>query len=293
MKISVAICTYNGEKYLKEQLNSILEQSLKVDEIIICDDNSTDRTFEILNEYKLKFGSLIQLFKNESNLKSVKNFEKAISLTTGDIIFLADQDDIWMTEKVAKSIHYFKENPTIEALFSNANFINSSNENLNGNLWESIYFKPNLISKISLFHYLVLKRNIVTGACFCFKKSIINTALPFPEVTNFHHDYWLAILFAYTHKLGYIDENLISYRIHENQQVGSTLKQSCLKKIKNNAIDNYLANNKKNIFFKNKILKHLKLNLVLFLAIKDVNIKHTILLEEIIHLIQTKINNIK
>jgi glycosyltransferase involved in cell wall biosynthesis len=100
VNISVAICTYNGEKFLKQQLDSILLQTVCVNEIIICDDISTDSTIEILEAYQNKYPSLIKIFRNEKTLMTVKNFEKAITLTTGDIIFLADQDDIWCLNKV-------------------------------------------------------------------------------------------------------------------------------------------------------------------------------------------------
>ena len=104
MKISVAICTFNGEKFLQEQINSILEQTLKVDEIVICDDCSTDNTWDILKDYKTNNPSLFQIHRNEINLKSNKNFEKAIGLCTGCYIFLSDQDDIWKNDKVEKTL---------------------------------------------------------------------------------------------------------------------------------------------------------------------------------------------
>lgn len=99
MKTSVALCTYNGEKYIKEQLDSILNQTKKVDEIIVCDDCSSDKTVEILNHYSSTNPGLFKIYINEQNLRSVKNFEKAITLCTGDIIFLSDQDDFWVNEK--------------------------------------------------------------------------------------------------------------------------------------------------------------------------------------------------
>ena len=110
MKTSVALCTYNGQSFLSEQLNSILNQTHPVDEIIICDDCSTDQTIEIIKYFKDKFPNLIQLFENENSLGTIKNFEKAISLTKGDLIFLSDQDDIWFSSKVNEMVTFFDKN---------------------------------------------------------------------------------------------------------------------------------------------------------------------------------------
>ena len=95
MKLSVAVCTFNGEKYISEQLNSIINQTLAVNEIIICDDQSSDSTIEIINSFIEKYPTLIKLYQNKINLNVNKNFEKAITLSTGDYIFLSDQDDVW------------------------------------------------------------------------------------------------------------------------------------------------------------------------------------------------------
>ena len=119
MKTSVAICTYNGEKYLREQLDSILKQSVSVDEIVICDDRSNDGTHGIIKQYCIKYPNIIKSHINEVNLRSVKNFEKAISLCTNEIIFLSDQDDIWHLEKVKNFIKYFENHPKIDVLASN------------------------------------------------------------------------------------------------------------------------------------------------------------------------------
>src|SRR6476659_477323 len=100
MKISVALCTYNGERFLNEQLESILAQTFPVTEIIVCDDGSTDDTSTMLQQFERRYFNLFKIYVNAENLGVIKNFEKAISLCAGDIIFLADQDDIWEINKV-------------------------------------------------------------------------------------------------------------------------------------------------------------------------------------------------
>ena len=130
MTTSVALCTFNGEKFLKEQLDSILNQTVTIDEIIVCDDGSTDATISILNSYKEKFPEIFNIYINEENLRSVKNFEKAMLLCKNEIIFLSDQDDIWEKNKVEKCLDFFKKEEEIDVFCSNAFIINEKGEKL-------------------------------------------------------------------------------------------------------------------------------------------------------------------
>jgi len=225
MKISVALCTYNGEKYLKKQLDSILNQTVPVNEIIICDDCSNDSTIEILKKYSTEHPGLFNIFINESNLRSNKNFEKAIKLTTGDFIFLSDQDDIWKQNKVEKTLAVFEKNPNAEGVFSNADLINDNDEFLFNNsisLWDSVYFFESKIPKpIDLYKILVLKGNYLTGATLCIKKEVKEYCFPFQTIEGtFLHDEWFAFILSERKTLFYSTEKLISYRIHSNQQMG-------------------------------------------------------------------------
>ena len=106
--ISVALCTYNGEKYISQQLDSIFSQSMPVDEVVICDDYSEDATCNILEFYAARYPQ-IRLIKNEINLGFRKNFEKALTECQGDFIFFSDQDDIWDKDKVWICVSYLKE----------------------------------------------------------------------------------------------------------------------------------------------------------------------------------------
>ena len=133
MKTSVALCTYNGEKFLKEQLDSILNQTVKVDEIVVCDDGSTDATVSILNSYKEAFPSIFRVYQNEKNLRSVKNFEKAISLCENEIIFLCDQDDVWKPEKVSVFLEKFRENTDVDVFASNAEIVDENDSVIDKN----------------------------------------------------------------------------------------------------------------------------------------------------------------
>ncbi|MFT5752830.1 MAG: glycosyltransferase involved in cell wall biosynthesis [Flavobacterium sp.] len=224
MKISVALCTYNGENYLKKQLDSILNQTIKVDEIVVCDDLSTDNSIVILNEYKEKYPDLFSININVKNLKSNKNFEKAIQLCSGDYIFLSDQDDLWRKDKVEKTLEIFKNNPSAEGVFSNASLIDDNDNVLfdNISLWDSVYFfESKIIKPIDLHRLLLLKGNYLTGATLCIKKEVKAFCFPFQTLDKiFLHDEWFAYILSERKTLFYSTENLISYRIHSNQQMG-------------------------------------------------------------------------
>lgn len=224
MKISVALCTYNGEKYIVEQLNSILNQTKPVDEIVICDDISSDETHDIINQYCNKFPNIIKFHINEINLRSVKNFEKAISLCTGDIIFLSDQDDNWLPEKVADIVHYFELNPQISVVATNGNCINENSELINDFL---IWDVPQLFidNKIHLDYYYLISCffNIATGATMALRSKFISECVPFPLIPNFHHDEWIARVASSKGQFSFLPKKYINYRIHDEQQVGGIL----------------------------------------------------------------------
>ena len=234
MRLSVAMCTYNGEKYIQEQLESILKQTVSINEIIICDDGSIDKTIQIIENFQFNYQNKISLYKNQANIGSTKNFEQAITICSGDYIFLSDQDDIWNSNKVEKIMKFFDENQTVEGVFSNANLINEVGVNLkNQTLWNSVFFMENQLQKpIDLFSLIKSKRNMVTGATLCFKKEIKNLILPIPNIQKYYHDEWIAIIIASRNTLYYTTDKLISYRIHPKQQIGakSSTKKNTVKK---------------------------------------------------------------
>jgi glycosyltransferase involved in cell wall biosynthesis len=190
-KISVALCTYNGEKFIQKQLDSIVNQTITVDEIILCDDCSKDNTVNIINKYIEKYPSLFKLFINETNLKSNANFEKAIQLTTGDYIFLADQDDVWRNDKVEKTLAIFNKNKKAEGVFSNANFIDENDNRIYDKLtlWEFVsFFENENFNPKNIKKLLINKGNYLTGATLCIKKEVKAFSIPFKTGDDFIHD---------------------------------------------------------------------------------------------------------
>lgn len=221
MKTSVALCTYNGEKFLREQLDSILNQTKAVDEIVVCDDGSTDSTLQILEEYYQKNPDIFRIFKNEINLRSVKNFEKAISLCENEIIFLCDQDDFWIENKVETITNFFQKNPTINVVATNGFGIDDAGNLLEvHSLWDIPRFFQEENIEIDYFKIIAFAGNIATGASMALRKKFVKDVIPFPVIEEFHHDEWIALNAASNQSFEFLQEKLFKYRIHSQQQVG-------------------------------------------------------------------------
>ena len=231
INISVALCTYNGGQFLGQQIHSILNQSIPVNEIIICDDKSIDDTIVILEKFNQLY-SIVSYHQNEVRLGVLKNFEKVIQLCTGDIIFLCDQDDIWEANKVEKTINYFNSNLNKLAVFSDAELVDDAGISSGKTLWSSIYFSPESDGSFNIFKYLCEYRNVITGACLAFKKEALKHFIPFAAPANILHDEWIGLQLSQHNQLGFINEPLIKYRIHPNQQTNKMWQKSEVDKAK-------------------------------------------------------------
>ena len=222
MKISVAFIVYNGAKYMRTQLDSILAQTHKVDEIIVCDDASSDTTKDILEVYKNKHPNLFFIHYNNKNLGPTKNIEKAIHASTGDIIFLADQDDYWETNKVEAIVKWFEANPYMNGVFTNGSLMYSTGEFDNKYaLWDVMSFPFNTIkNRQDLKFYINTVENCVTGATLAIKNNLAFLNQPFPLIKYLVHDRWIAMNLAESNSLGILEEKLIRYRIHSEQAIG-------------------------------------------------------------------------
>lgn len=209
--VSIALATYNGERFLKEQLDSLLNQTYTDIEIIVCDDCSTDSTPQILEEYQSK-DSRLKVFVNENNLGFKKNFEKCISLCNGTFIALSDQDDVWTKDHVECLVSNIDEN---DLICGNAYVVDTNLNDSGATLYDlyDIDFLPE--SKEDWFFYLI-HHGIIQGACTLFKKDLLQKALPIPDSVKFH-DYWLSLVAAANNGVKYLPENcLLYYRQHGN-----------------------------------------------------------------------------
>ena len=223
MKISVAMCTYNGAVFLPAQLESILAQSRPPDEIVICDDGSTDETQGLLDQFKSASSVPIKIKVNPQNLGSIKNFEQAISMCNGDVIALGDQDDVWRNDKLQLIDDAFRHNPTTALVFSDAEIVDENLTPLNRRMWNEVGFdehKRKLVRAGRALEVLITGW-IVTGATMAFRSNFTSLSLPIPDDIAMIHDGWIALTIAAVAPVVIIDEPLIKYRQHERQQIGA------------------------------------------------------------------------
>ena len=205
-RASVALCTYNGARFLREQLQSIADQSVKADQVVICDDGSTDGTLAIARQFPF------EIHVNDLHLGTVANFDRAISLCTGDVIFLADQDDVWHRDKIERTLARF-DDPRVQCVFTDARLIGGT-----GTLWQHIGLSGARVPSPALFNTLA-NTNVATGATMAFRATLRSLIQPLPP--DQPHDWWIALLAAATNGLAPIAEPLIDYRLHAGQQAGA------------------------------------------------------------------------
>ena len=223
MTTSVAICTYNGAKYLTEQLESILAQETPVDEIVVCDDGSTDGTPLLLKEYHDQYPKLFRVYINAQNLGYVRNFEKAISLCAKDLIFLCDQDDIWHKNKVARVKQVFSDNIKTKVLCHNFSLLLDMESEKN--YWKQHSFEPKQ-SNEQILKIVLFKGNIFPGMAMVLSKKAKKDYLPLKKLNNLLiHDFELVIKSLKENTLFILDEKLGLYRIHDDQNIGFKLKK--------------------------------------------------------------------
>jgi glycosyltransferase involved in cell wall biosynthesis len=219
MDISVAMCTYNGSKFLAEQLNSIREQTKLPLELVICDDDSTDATPRIVHAFALDAPFPVRFFRNQATLGSTRNFEKAINLCTGQAIALCDQDDIWQPNKLERLAGVLDSEPQVGGVCSNAFLMDETSECFPDSLWERRNFTPRMQAAFQRNSARqLLQYNAATGATFVFRSGFVKLVTPIPP--DWVHDAWIALLVATQSRVQLVPEKLISYRIHPAQQIG-------------------------------------------------------------------------
>lgn len=251
--IDIILPTYNGEKYLKQQIDSILKQTYKNIKIIISDDASKDSTPEILKQYKEK-DDRIEIYLQEKNMGVVKNIEFLLKKVKNPYYMLCDQDDYWLPEKVEKSIETLKRE-NVDMVFGDLEVVD---ENLN-TMYESFNDYMLLTRKIkknindNKLNYLY---NCVTGCTIIAKKETIKNILPIPNNTKYLiHDHWIGIMVSLNGKVAYMPEKYIKYRQHDNNQVGTVKISHQFEKlqqvrehfieVKIGIFETYVKNNKK------------------------------------------------
>lgn len=273
-QIDILLATYNGEKYLQEQIESILEQTYSNIRLIISDDCSKDNTRKILEQYEKK-DNRVKVYYQEKNLGYVKNFEFLLNKVENEIYALSDQDDVWNLNKVENTYNKLKET-NADLVFTDLEVVNEKLETLYPSFND--YMKlSRKIKKYKQDYRLQYLYNCVTGCTLMAKKKFFEMILPLPTQSKYAiHDAWIACVIANNGKVEYLDERTIKYRQHENNQVGTEKVSHGFKEIeqvrelfldvKLGLFETYVRNDK---IFNDKLKKKNRESLQYFKMIKE------------------------
>ena len=223
LTVSVALCTHNGARFIREQLESIFAQTVLPDEIVISDDASTDGTLDLVARAfaNRPAGPALIVLENNPALGVTKNFERAILACTSEIILLSDQDDRWTPNRAERTLAAFDHDPEVMLVHSDATLIDAKGDALPGSLFHAYAVDAATRAQLasdSAFE-LFMRRNLITGAATAVRRTLATAAAPFPA--SWVHDEWLAIVAALTGRIVPIDEKLIEYRQHGSNEIGA------------------------------------------------------------------------
>ncbi|MBM7504179.1 glycosyltransferase family 2 protein [Agromyces aurantiacus] len=226
-RVSVALGTHNGARFLGEQLGSILAQTHPVREIVLSDDASTDETVALaeraVDAHRAAGGDVeLRVLRNRPALGVTANFEQALRASTGDLVALADQDDVWRPDRVARAVEAFRSRPEVQLVASDAVLVDAEGEDLGSTLFATLGVDDALRRRIDgpgAFDEL-LRRNLLTGATMMVRRELVDRAEPFPA--SWVHDEWLAVVASVTGGIAVLPDRLIGYRQHGANQIGVT-----------------------------------------------------------------------
>jgi glycosyltransferase involved in cell wall biosynthesis len=210
--ISVVLATYNGEKYLREQLDSIFSQDYSNFEVIASDDCSSDATVEILDEYSKRYNLCWSV--NERNLGFIRNFEGVMLKAGGEYLALCDQDDLWLSDKLSVLSNLLIEKDAL-LVYSNAELIDGEGVSLNQDIWTSSRTIPERCASHEVFYL----NNYVTGCTVMFRRELLELVTPFPICIC--HDWWLAYVSSYYGRIAWTERQLVKYRQHGANVIGA------------------------------------------------------------------------
>ncbi|MCD8297166.1 MAG: glycosyltransferase family 2 protein [Prevotella sp.] len=209
MRISVCMATYNGERYIEEQIHSILSQLSDDDELIISDDGSHDRTLFLIQSIGDK---RIRIFQNEGRHGFKYNFENAMKMVQGDYIFLCDQDDVWLPDKVSVSLEKLQD---YDLIVHDAKLIDSEGKDLNNNFYSFHHDKTGFWSNLWKTRFM--------GCCMVFRREVLSFCLPIPTYV-ITHDFWIGMLSLTSFRVRFIPDILMCYRRHGDNASSSSEK---------------------------------------------------------------------
>ena len=248
--ISVAMATYNGQKYIKQQLDSIIAQTLPPSEIIIVDDVSEDNTVEIVKKLSEKTTIPIYVYMNEENSGVAKSFHRAVQLCQSEFIAFSDQDDIWYLNKLEILFNKLNNLPHKQLIFSDVEVVDKNNVSLNYTQWDAHGFTKKEQARYNSGHELevVLKRGVANGMAMLFRKSLLEGEEIYNDFwTYFLHDGYLERKSALMQSSIVLDRPLVRYRLHDNNVIGAGRLFS--------TVENYEKMTKTHVAYKNKVIE--------------------------------------
>jgi glycosyltransferase involved in cell wall biosynthesis len=228
LEVSVALCTYNGAGFLREQVRSICLQTRPPVEIVLSDDASRDGSVKVVRAAVAECAAerpgppiALRVFENPVALRVVKNFEQAISACSSELIALSDQDDVWMPDRLEKMVPRFEQDDSLVLLHTDACLVNSDRHDIGHTLFHALEVSPSELARVHAGNAfdVLLRRNLVTGATTVFRRALLADALPLP--VEWVHDEWLAIIASTTARVDLSEEPLIEYRQHASNQIGA------------------------------------------------------------------------
>jgi len=211
LRTSVIMATCNGGPYLREQLESILNQQPPPDEVVVCDDRSEDGTADLLEESSRRHPSL-HFQVNPQRLGVVKNFEKGTELATGEILFFSDQDDVWLPGRLEAMLEPFAADPQVQMVCCDARIVDSDLRPLGQTLFEAC---PGLRAPQNRTPAEVLRDLGYRGSTMALRAGLRPLVLPFPVGTYWYHDNWLALVAHCFGEVRAVDRPLMLYRRHQ------------------------------------------------------------------------------
>lgn len=222
LSVAVVMCTYNGERFIAEQLHSIFSQTRPPDHLVIVDDVSTDDTYRLVEQLcaQRPSGMRLTLQRNACNLGYVANFDRALGLADEDLLFLCDQDDVWHPGKIERMEREFIARPDLDLLHTDARLVDADGAGLGYTLFEALELSAT--DRVALHagrgFEVVLRHSVVTGATAAVRRRAARRASPFPA--HWIHDEWLAITSSMAGRIDVIEMPLVDYRQHGGNQIG-------------------------------------------------------------------------
>lgn len=224
IRLSIALCTYNGAPFLREQLESFTTQTRPPDELIVCDDRSSDDTVKMVEAFASVASFPVSVHVNPTNLGIRGNFEAALRRCTGDVIFLADQDDIWLPGKLARFEEIFERDATVGLVFCDADVMATDGAKLGYTHWDVCHVDPrkrDMLRRGEAFDAF-LRHPWAASATMAIRRELLEAVLPLSE--HWMHDAWISLVAASVSKVVAIEEPLNLYRQHATQAIGGRAK---------------------------------------------------------------------